>query len=44
MGLTKWYTEKSIIQEMVEAGYPDVAFRVTDEQARAMAAEAGVTI
>lgn len=37
MGLTKWYTEKSIIQEMVEAGYPDVAFRVTDEQARAMA-------
>lgn len=37
MNLKKWCTEKSIIQEMVEAGYPDIAFRVTDEDARAMA-------
>ena len=37
MGLEKWCTEDSIIDMMMDAGYPDVAFRVTDEDARAMA-------
>ena len=37
MGLTKWYTQESIIHKMVEDGYPDKCFLVTDEEARAMA-------
>lgn len=37
MGLKKWQTEKSIIEEMFEKGYPDEMFRITDEEARAMA-------
>ncbi|MEM3703794.1 MAG: cysteine synthase family protein [Candidatus Bathyarchaeia archaeon] len=37
MDLKKWQTEKSIIEEMFEKGYPDEMFRVTDEEARTMA-------
>ncbi len=37
MGLTKWVTEKSISDAMLEAGYPDKIYRVSDEEARAMA-------
>ncbi|MDR0840811.1 MAG: pyridoxal-phosphate dependent enzyme [Christensenellaceae bacterium] len=37
MGLEKWLQEKSIIQQMVEAGYPDMFFRVTAQEARDMA-------
>lgn len=37
MGLEKWVTEKSIIHRMVEAGYPDKCFLVSDEEARDMA-------
>jgi cystathionine beta-synthase len=37
MGLKKWQTEKSIIDEMFERGYPDKFFRVTDKEARNMA-------
>lgn len=37
MGLDKWVTEKSIIHKMVEEGYPDKCFLVSDEDARAMA-------
>ena len=37
MGLKKWETEKSIIDEMLDSGYPDEFFRVTTEEARAMA-------
>ena len=37
MGLTKWQTEKSILEEMIDQGYPDVFFRVSEEDARNMA-------
>lgn len=37
MGLTKWQTEKSIIEEMIEMGYPDEFFQVSAEDARDMA-------
>jgi len=37
MGLEKWTTEKSIIDVMLETGYPDLFFRITTEEARAMA-------
>lgn len=37
MGLDKWVTEESIVKIMVDAGYPDVFYRVSSEDARAMA-------
>lgn len=37
MGLEKWRTEKSIIEEMIEMGYPDKFFKVSTEDARYMA-------
>jgi cysteine synthase len=37
MDLKKWQTEKSIVEEMFEEGYPDEMFRITDEEARIMA-------
>lgn len=37
MGLTKWQTEKSIIEVMIEKGYPDEFFQVSEEDARNMA-------
>jgi cystathionine beta-synthase len=37
MGLKKWQTEKSIIDEMLARGYPDKFFRVNEEEARNMA-------
>jgi cysteine synthase len=37
MGLKKWQTEKSIVEEMVDMGYPDEFFRVSAEEARGMA-------
>lgn len=37
MGLQKWVTEKSILEEMISDGYPDKFFCISDEEARAMA-------
>jgi cystathionine beta-synthase len=37
MGLKKWQTEKAIIEQMVEMGYPDKFLRVNNEDARNMA-------
>lgn len=37
MGLRKWQTEESIVEEMVRMGYPDEMFRVEDTEARDMA-------
>jgi cystathionine beta-synthase len=37
MGLHKWVTEKSILEQMITDGYPDKFFCITDEEARAMA-------
>jgi len=37
MGLEKWVTEKSIVQQMIEAGYPDKFYRISAEEARDMA-------
>lgn len=37
MNLEKWQTEKSIIEEMFDKGYPEMMFRITDEEARNMA-------
>lgn len=37
MGLHKWVEQKSIIHKMVEAGYPDKFFRVSNEEAKNMA-------
>lgn len=37
IGLKKWQTEKSIIDEMFEKGYPDSFFKITTEEARDMA-------
>ena len=37
MGLKKWQTERSIIEEMIGAGYPDVFYRISAEEARDMA-------
>ncbi len=34
MGLEKWRTEKSIIDRMLEKGYPDKFFRISTEDAR----------
>ena len=37
MGLDKWVEQKSIIHQMVESGYPDIFFRVSNEDAKKMA-------
>lgn len=37
MGLDKWVTEKSIVEMMIEDGYPDLFFKITSEEAREMA-------
>lgn len=37
MGLKKWVTEKSIVETMMEDGYPDKIFCISDEDARNMA-------
>lgn len=37
MGLDKWVNEKSLVQKMLEAGYPDKFFRITNEEAKEMA-------
>lgn len=37
LGLKKWLTEKSIVEQMLEMGYPDEFYQVTDEDARDMA-------
>jgi cystathionine beta-synthase len=37
MGLTKWQTEKSIVEVMIEKGYPDEFFQISAEDARNMA-------
>jgi cysteine synthase A len=37
MGLDKWVTEQSIVEQMMTAGYPDKFFCVTADEARAMA-------
>jgi cystathionine beta-synthase len=37
MGLKKWQTEKSIVEEMMDLGYPDEFFQVSEEEARNMA-------
>ena len=37
MGLEKWVTEKPVLQLMLEDGYPDKLFCISDEEARAMA-------
>jgi cystathionine beta-synthase len=37
MKLEKWQKEKSIVEEMLERGYPDEIFQVSDEEARDMA-------
>lgn len=37
MGLKKWQTEKSINEEMIEMGFPDEFFMVSEEEARDMA-------
>jgi cystathionine beta-synthase len=34
MGLKKWQTEKPIVEEMLDNGYPDKFFRITAEEAR----------
>jgi len=36
-GLEKWVTEQSIIDRMIDAGYPDKFFRITSDEARDMA-------
>ena len=37
MGLKKWVVEDPIVKIMLDAGYPDEIFCVSDEDARAMA-------
>jgi cysteine synthase A len=37
MGLEKWISERSIVEQMIDAGYPDKFFSVKDDDARAMA-------
>jgi cysteine synthase len=37
MGLDKWVTEKSIVQLLIDDGYPDLFFKVSSEEARDMA-------
>jgi cystathionine beta-synthase len=37
MGLKKWQTEKSIVEKMIEMGYPDEFYMVSAEDARSMA-------
>jgi len=37
MGLDKWKTEKSIVEEILDNGYPNKFFRVSSEDARNMA-------
>ena len=37
IGLSKWVTEDPIVKKMLDAGYPDRIFRVSDEEAREMA-------
>ncbi len=37
MGLEKWHTETSILERMLESGYPDELHQVSDEEAREMA-------
>lgn len=37
LGLRKWVTEKPIVQQMIDDGYPDKFFCISDEEARGMA-------
>ena len=37
IGLEKWVTEKAIVEKMIDDGYPDLFFQVTEEEAREMA-------
>lgn len=37
MGLEKWKTEKSIVEQMIDDGYPDEFFQISEEEARDMA-------
>ncbi len=37
MGLKKWVTQRSIVEQLVDAGYPDKFFLVTAQEARDMA-------
>ena len=37
IGLTKWVTEAPIVKTLLDAGYPDRIYCVSDEEARAMA-------
>jgi cysteine synthase A len=37
MKISKWQNEKSIVEKMIDHGYPDEFFRITSEDARAMA-------
>lgn len=37
MGLNKWIEQEPIVKVMVDEGYPDTFFRISDEEARAMA-------
>lgn len=37
MGLKKWVTERSIVDKLIDAGYPDKFFLVTAQEARDMA-------
>ena len=37
MGLKKWVTERPILSMMMDKGYPDKLFCISDEEARAMA-------
>ena len=37
MGLDKWISEKSIVELMIEDGYPDLFFQIPAKEAREMA-------
>ncbi len=37
LGLDKWVTEKSIVERMIDDGYPDLFFKISSEEAREMA-------
>jgi cysteine synthase len=37
MGLSKWQIEKSILEQMIDQGFPDVFFKVKEDEARDMA-------
>lgn len=34
MGLSKWETEKSILEELIDNGYPDIFYQVSEREAR----------